>query len=253
MKVVILAGGYGTRLSEYTDRIPKPLVEIGQIPMITHIMNWYAKFGHTEFILALGYKGVVVKEYFLRHLQTLNDIEMDLSTGDIRHLGNDAPNWTIKLIDTGLDTMTGGRIKRLKEHINGERFFLTYGDGVADVNLDELVSAHNENKTLVTLTTVRPQARFGELILDGKNVVSFKEKPQTSTGWINGGYFVMEPEFIDLIKDDDTVLEKEPLEYAANAGQLSAFKHHGFWQCMDTKRDRDYLEEIWKDPKCPWR
>jgi len=253
MKVVILAGGYGTRLSEYTHTIPKPLVEIGNIPIIKHIMTWYEKFGYCDFIIALGYKGNVMKDYFIRHLHTMDDIEINLSTGDVNKLGNIAPNWKIKLIDTGSDTMTGGRIKRLQKYIGKEKFLLTYGDGLADVDIKKLIASHNESKKLVTMTTVRPQARFGELSLKGNDVIGFKEKPQTSTGWINGGYFVIEPEFINLIENDETVLEQNPLEQVANCGQLNAFKHEGFWQCMDTKRDKDYLENIWSSSNCPWR
>lgn len=253
MKVIILAGGFGTRLSEYTNTIPKPLVEIGNIPIIQHIMSWYSKFGYDEFIIALGYKGVEIKNYFVRYSHTLNDIQINLSTGKIKQLGHLAPNWDIRLIDTGLNTMTGGRIKRLQKYIGDERFLVTYGDGLANVNIKELVNSHKISKKMVTMTTVRPQARFGELTLNGNDVVEFKEKPQTSTGWINGGFFVMEPEFINYIKDDEMVLEKEPLEDITRKGELNAFKHDGFWQCMDSKRDRDYLESLWNTPECPWK
>jgi glucose-1-phosphate cytidylyltransferase len=224
MKVVILAGGYGTRISEYTKTIPKPMIKINQKPIIVHIMEHYAKYGFTDFYIALGYKGSVIKKYFK----------------------NKKFNWNINLIDTGLKTMTGGRLKRLKKFLGKETFLMTYGDGLSDINLIELLKFHNRNKKLVTLTAVRPPARFGAIKLKGHSVKTFKEKDKMDEGWINGGFFVMEPQFLNLIKNDQTFLEKEPLESVGKKGQLYAFKHNGFWQCMDTKRDKDRLEEILK-------
>lgn len=224
MRVVILAGGYGTRISEYTKRIPKPMILINKKPIIIHIMEHFAKYGFDDFIIALGYKGSEIKKYFRKNKNT----------------------WKVQLIDTGLKTMTGGRLKRLKKIIGNEKFFMTYGDGISDVNLHKLLKFHNKNNKLVTLTAVRPPARFGAIKLNGNKVKLFKEKQKIHEGWINGGFFIMEPIFLKLIKNDNTFLEKEPLEQAGKKGQLYAFKHEGFWQCMDTKRDKDVLEDILK-------
>jgi glucose-1-phosphate cytidylyltransferase len=224
MKVVILAGGFGTRISEYTKTIPKPMITINKKPILVHIMEHYVKFGFNEFYIALGYKGHIIKNYFK----------------------NKKFQWDVKLINTGLKTMTGGRLKRLKKFLKKETFFLTYGDGVSNVNLKKLLLFHKKNKKLVTLTAVRPPARFGAIKLSGNKVKVFKEKDIMHEGWINGGFFVMEPKFLDYIKNDNTFLEKEPLEKASNKKQLFAFKHEGFWQCMDTKRDKDKLEKILK-------
>ena len=224
MKVVILAGGLGTRISEYTKTIPKPMIAINKKPILIYIMEHYAKFGFKEFYIALGYKGNIIKKYFQ----------------------NKKFKWDVKLINTGLNTMTGGRLKRLKKYLKEETFFLTYGDGVSNVNVKKLLSFHKKNKRLVTFTAVRPPARFGAIKLSGNKVKVFKEKDIMDEGWINGGFFVMEPKFLDFIKNDKTFLEKEPLEKASKAGQLFAYKHEGFWQCMDTKRDKDKLEKILK-------
>ena len=224
MKVVILAGGFGTRISEYTKKIPKPMVMINKKPIIVHIMEHYAKYGFNDFIIALGYKGAVIKSFFKKKNF----------------------NWNIDLIDTGLNTMTGGRLKRLKKILGNKKFFLTYGDGISDINLSKLLKFHENNKKLVTLTAVRPPARFGAIKLKGNKVKLFKEKHKIHEGWINGGFFVIEPDFLKYIKNDNTFLEKEPLETAGRRGQLYAFKHNGFWQCMDTKRDKEYLEETLK-------
>jgi glucose-1-phosphate cytidylyltransferase len=224
MKVVILAGGFGTRISDYTKRIPKPMIEINKKPILVRIMEHYAKFGYNDFYIALGYKGNIIKKYFKKKQF----------------------NWNINLIDTGLNTMTGGRLKRLKKYLKNETFFLTYGDGLSDVSIKKLLKFHKQNKNLITLTAVRPPARFGAIKLAGKKVKVFKEKDIMDEGWINGGYFVIEPEFLKYIKNDNTFLEKEPLENASKNKQLFAFKHHGFWQCMDTKRDKDKLEKILK-------
>jgi len=252
MKVVILAGGFGTRLSEYTESIPKPMVTVGGRPILWHIMNTYASFGHKDFYLALGYKAEVIKEYFL-HYRSLNaDFSVDLGNGDITSHQTDEIDWGVTLVHTGLESMTGGRVKRMQPYIGNEPFLLTYGDGVADIDIKALVDFHKSHGKMVTVSAVHPGARFGELDMEGDRVASFKEKPQTTQGWINGGYFVIEPEFFDLIDGDSTILERAPLEKVAEMGELMAFRHDGFWQCMDTKRDRDSLEEMWQEGKAPW-
>ena len=253
MKVIVLAGGLGTRLSEYTETIPKPMVLIGGKPILWHIMNNYAHFGHKDFYVALGYKAEKIKEYFF-HYRTMNaDFTVDLGTGTVTPHQLNEVDWKVTLVDTGLRSMTGGRVRRMKPYIRSETCMLTYGDGVSDVNLDELVSFHKSHGKMVTVTAVHPGARFGELKMKGEQVTSFQEKPQTGQGWINGGYFVIEPEFFDLIQGDQMILEREPLERVAQMGELMAFQHHGFWQCMDTKRDRDNLEEFWNSGKAPWK
>jgi len=252
MKVVILAGGFGTRLAEYTDVIPKPMVCIGERPILWHIMKRYAHYGHKDFHIALGYKAEAVKKYFLDNNQVSSNFTIDLKTGEQTHFDRDNVDWRVTLVDTGLETLTGERVKRLKSFIGEECFLLTYGDGLADIDIEALVAFHKRNKKMVTVTAVRPSARFGELKIDGDVVTSFEEKPQTASGWINGGYFVVEPEFLDLIEGDSTILERGPLEKAAELGQLSAYKHHGFWQCMDTKRDRDLLNDMHEKGSPAW-
>ena len=227
MKVVILAGGFGTRLSEYTKTIPKPMINIAGKPMLLHIMKFYAKYGFKDFYIALGYKGEIIKKFFKKNYF----------------------NWNINLIQTGKNTMTGGRLKRLKKIIGKETFMMTYGDGLSNVNLKKLIKFHKKNKRLVTLTAVRPPARFGALKLKGNFVNYFKEKSKLDEGWINGGFFVMEPKFLKFIKNDNTYLEREPLETMTKKKQLIAFRHKGFWQCMDTKRDKDNLEKTLKNKK----
>jgi len=252
MKVIILAGGYGTRLSEHTDIIPKPMVNIGGKPILWHIMKSYAHFGHRDFNLALGYKAEVIKEYFLNYRSLNSDFSVNLSNGEVNpHVIEDI-DWRVTLINTGIDSMTGGRLKRMKSYINNETFMLTYGDGVSNIDIDALLKFHKSHGKMVTISAVHPNARFGELQIKENKVIAFEEKPQTSQGWINGGYFVIEPEFFELIEGDATVLEREPLEKAAAAGELMAFHHDGFWQCMDTKRDHDYLEELWQGDNVPW-
>jgi len=230
MKVVILAGGFGTRLSEYTDTIPKPMVPIGDKPMIEHIMKIYANYGHKEFYVALGYKGEVIKEYF-------------------KNFKND---WKINLIDTGADTYTGGRLKRLKKYLSEETFLLTYGDGVSNININELIEFHKRHKKIVTISAVRPPARFGSLSLKGSEVLKFKEKTQLGESWINGGFFVINPKFFDFLKGDKTILESEPLETVTDLKEIKAFKHEGFWQCMDHKLDKDLLDSLYKKGNAPW-
>jgi glucose-1-phosphate cytidylyltransferase len=252
MKVIILAGGFGTRLSEYTETIPKPMVDIGGKPILWHIMKTFAKYGHKDFYLALGYKAELIKEYFLHYSSLNSDFTVDLSNGDICSHQRNRIDWKVTLVDTGLSSMTGGRVKRMKSFIGNEPFLLTYGDGVANIDIEALIKFHKEHGKMVTVTAVHPGARFGELDIKGKRVDSFKEKPQVTQGWINGGYFVIEPEFLDLIMDDATVLEREPLEKAAQLGELMAYTHDGFWQCMDTKRDRDSLEKMWQSGNPQW-
>ena len=252
MKVIILAGGFGTRFSEYTNILPKPMIPIGDKPILWHIMQTYAKFEHKDFYLALGYKAEVIKDYFLNYRSLNADFTIDLDSGNVLSHQLDQVDWKVTLVNTGNTTMTGGRIKRMKKFIGDEPFMLTYGDGVADINLDELLKFHRNHGKLVTMTAVRPAARFGELELENNIVKSFKEKPQMHEGWINGGFFIIEPGFFDFIDDDSTLLEREPLEKATKLGQLMAYQHKGFWHCMDTKRDHNLLESLWKNG-APWK
>ena len=252
MKVILLAGGFGTRLAEYTDIIPKPLVRIGGKPMLWHIMNYYAKFNHKDFYVGLGYKAEMIKEYFINYRSLNSDFSIDLASGSVKPHQLDHVDWNVTLIDTGEKTMTGGRVKRFKEFIGYETCMLTYGDGLSNVDLDALLAFHKSHGKMVTLTAVRPTARFGELDLKGGEVLSFQEKPQLHEGWINGGFFIFEPAFFDLIEGDATMLEREPLEKAVNMGQLMAYRHDGFWQCMDNKRDHDLLQSIWVEGSAPW-
>jgi glucose-1-phosphate cytidylyltransferase len=252
MKVIILAGGFGTRLAEYTESIPKPMVTVGGKPILWHIMNTYAKFEHKDFYVALGYKANIIKEYFLNYKTLNSDFTLNLSNDVIVEHQQAAVDWNITLVDTGLNSMTGGRVKRMQDFIGDEPFLLTYGDGVSDINIDALVKFHKSHGKMVTVSAVHPGARFGELDINNNVVSSFKEKPQVTQGWINGGYFVIEPKFFDLIEGSSTILEKEPLEQASQMGELMAYHHDGFWQCMDTKRDRDSLESLWESGNAPW-
>lgn len=253
MKVVLLCGGLGTRLSEETNLVPKPMVRIGDHPILMHIMNIYEKHNVNDFVLALGFKADVIKEYFLNFYALSNDLKIELNTGKVTYLKEAHKTWNVDLIDTGLNTLTGGRLARLKDHVGNETFMLTYGDGVSDVNITELLKFHKAHGKAATFTAVRPPSRFGVIEFEGSQVTSFKEKPQTQDGWINGGFFVFEPEVFNYLNEgDDTILERYPLEKLAEAGQLMGFKHEGFWQCMDTLRDKTYLNKIWQDGEAPW-
>jgi len=253
VKVIILAGGFGTRLSEYTETVPKPMVTVGGRPILWHIMRNYAHYGNNDFYLALGYKAELIKKYFLNYRSLNADFTVDLSSGNVESHQIDDTDWRVTLVNTGLESMTGGRVKRLQSFIKNETFMLTYGDGLADIDLDALLDFHKSHGKMITVSAVHPNARFGELEIKGQKVVTFQEKPQTSQGWINGGYFVIESDFFNLIDGDSTILEREPLEKAAAMGELMAYHHDGFWQCMDTKRDRDYLEDLWDSGNAPWR
>ena len=252
MKVIILAGGFGSRLSEYTEAIPKPMVKIGNKPILFHLMKYYYKFGFKDFIIALGYKSEIIKDYFLNYSALNSSFTINLENNDIEIHDNVKLDWKVTLVDTGLNTMTGGRLLRLKDHVGKKDFMLTYGDGLSNIDLSKLIEFHNENRKIVTVSAVRPVARFGELNIEAGSVKSFQEKPQISDGWINGGFFVMNPKILNYIDNDSTILEKEPLEKMVSMNELSAYKHSGFWQCMDTKRDKDRLEEIYNSGSVPW-
>ena len=257
MKVAILAGGKGSRLPEETDVKPKPMVEIGGRPILWHIMKHYSHYGHNEFAIALGYKGEVLKKYMVDYASMQSDLTVHVGTGEfVTHEGShltSPPNWKVDLIDTGQETLTGGRIKRLKPYINGSTFMLTWGDCISNIDLGELLKFHRSHGKLATLTAARPPARFGHLEFDGDQVVEFSEKPQTAEGWINGAFFVLEPQVFEYINGDRTQWEREPLERLAKEGQLMAYKHEGYWQCMDTLREKHILEAIWQSGNPPWR
>ncbi|MEM9215763.1 MAG: glucose-1-phosphate cytidylyltransferase [Cyanobacteria bacterium P01_F01_bin.150] len=254
MKVGILAGGLGTRLSEETVNKPKPMVEVGGRPIMWHIMKHYAHYGFKDFAIALGYKAEVIKKYMVDYCALNSErLTVNLGDGKVDQYGGDKLDWTVNLIETGVSTNTGGRIKRLIPHMGGETFMLTWGDGVSNINLNALLDFHRAHGKLATLTAVRPAARFGHLDLDGDQIVEFSEKPQTREGWINGAFFVLEPEVYDYIDGDDTQWEKAPLERLAREGQLMAYKHSDFWQCMDTLRDKRRLEGLWQSGNAPWK
>lgn len=253
MKVVILAGGLGSRLAEETEAKPKPMVEIGGQPILRHIMMHYYHYGHREFIIALGYKGEYIKRYVLDYCSIHSNLTVNTRSGEVVTHDNNVPDWKVHLIDTGLYTMTGGRLNRLADYLHDGTFMMTWGDGVSDVPLDKLVAFHRSHGKLATVTAARPTARFGHLEFKGDMVTEFSEKPQTAEGWINGAFFVLEPGVIDYIEDDETQWERGPMQGLARDGQLMAFRHSGFWQCMDTLRDKRLLQELWESGNPPWR
>ena len=254
MKVAILAGGLGTRLSEETVLKPKPMVQIGGRPILWHIMKMYAAHGFKEFVLALGYKSEVIKDYFINYRHHAHSLTVDLSSGHVTVHNGDCEDWRIHLLDTGLSTETGGRVKQIAQYIGPEPFMLTYGDGVSNVDIRQLLNFHRDHGKMATVTAVRPAARFGDLSLDGNRVAKFTEKPQTGAGWINGGFFVLEPEVFEYLKGgDDLIFEKDPLEQLSQDGELMVYRHNDFWRCMDTLRDVQMLDGLWQAGKAPWK
>ena len=253
MKVVILAGGLGTRISEESHLKPKPMIEIGERPILWHIMKIYSAYGYNDFIICLGYKGYLIKEFFADYFLHTSDVTFDLAKNEMIVHNNHSESWRVTLVDTGLTTMTGGRVKQIADYICGEPFMLTYGDGVADVNIRELENFHRSHGKIATLTSVSVSQRFGILDIDGTRVLSFREKSENDSSRINGGFMVMNPEIFDYIEGDSTMFEKEPLETLAAEGQLMAFHHEGFWQCMDTQRDKEQLETLWNSGSAPWK
>lgn len=251
-KVVILAGGYGTRLSEYTTSIPKPMVPIGGIPMLEHIMNYYSSYGFKEFILCLGYKQAVIKDYFINYNNATSNIFLDLGINKIELVGNLKKDWKISLIDTGLDTKTGGRLKRVKEFLNNKTFLLTYGDGLSNIDISDEIKFHNSQGKSLTMSAVRPQARFGELEIKNNLLKSFQEKPQLKQGRINGGFFVVEPRFLDYIEGDNDMLETSPMQKAIHKNDVAAYETDAFWRCVDSKRDLEYVQRLWNEGKAKW-
>lgn len=253
MKVVILAGGMGTRLSEETDVRPKPMVEIGGKPILWHIMMHYWHHGHKDFYIALGYKGEFIKNYMVEYANMQGDLTINMRTGSVDRHSADHPDWSVHLIDTGLKTQTGGRIRQMARHVGNEPFMLTLGDGVSNVDLDALLAYHRSHGRLATVTAVRPPARFGYMNFDGNMVSEFSEKPQTAEGWINGAFMVLEPGVLDYIDGDKTAFEREPMERLARDGQLMAYRHDEFWQCMDTLREKRLLQQLWDSGQAPWK
>ena len=253
MRAVILAGGLGTRLSEETAIRPKPMVEIGGLPILWHIMKLYSRHGVRDFIICLGYKGYLIKEFFVNYRMHLSDVTVNIAAGTIDFHRMGADDWRVTLVDTGDQTMTGGRIRRIRDYVKGEDFFLTYGDGVSDVDIPNLLAFHRSQGRLVTLTTVTPISRFGEFVLDGGQIKAFREKPEHDGIGINGGFFVVSPKAIDYIEDDATIWEQGPLERLARDGELSAYKHVGFWHSLDTLRDKNHLEQLWNGGQAPWK
>jgi len=253
MKVAILAGGMGTRLSEETVVKPKPMVEVGGKPILWHIMKIYYHYGFNEFVIALGYKGEVIKDYFLMYNYRSSNLIIKMDTGEVSYQNGHSEHWIVHLLDTGFATNTGGRVKKIAQYIGNEAFFLTYGDGVSDVNIGELLKFHQQQKRMVTVTAVHPSSRFGEIGFNGNMVASFAEKPQVAEGWINGGFFVLEPAIASYIDDEDTLWEGKPMERLASKGQIAGYRHQGFWQGMDTLRDVRYLDHLWQEGKAPWK
>ena len=253
MKAVILAGGLGTRISEETQNRPKPLIEIGGMPILWHIMKTYSSHGISDFVICCGYKGYMIKEYFANYFLHMSDVTFDMKNNEMNVHRKSAESWNITLVDTGINTMTGGRLKKIQKYVDNETFCFTYGDGLANISIRELIEFHKNNNTLATVTAVQPPARFGALELDGNKVVSFKEKPPGDGNWINGGYFILEPTVFDYVEGDSTVWEKEPVENLSKNNQLSAYRHSGFWQPLDTLRDKNKLEDLWSSGSPPWK
>ncbi len=254
MKVVILAGGYGTRISEETHLKPKPLIEIGGKPILWHILKIYSSYGFNEFIICCGYKGYLIKEYFANYFLHMSDVTFDIENNQYKVHEKKVEPWKVTLVDTGENSMTGGRLKRVKKYLNEDPFCFTYGDGLSNININSLIDFHNSHNKLCTLSAVQPPGRFGSLKFKEANLVeSFQEKPQGDGGWINGGFFVINPKAIDIIEGDSTIWEQEPLNNLAAQGELMAFKHYSFWQAMDTLRDKNYLEKLWSEEKAPWK
>jgi glucose-1-phosphate cytidylyltransferase len=253
VKAVILAGGMGTRLSEETFAIPKPMIEIGGKPILWHIMKHYSVHGITDFLICCGYKGYIIKEYFANYAIHMSDVTFDLAKNHMKVHQNQAEPWTVTLVDTGESTMTGGRLKRIADYVKDASFCMTYGDGVSNVNIKELIQFHKKGNWSATVTAVRPPGRFGSLVLEGPKVAHFQEKVPGDGSWINGGFFVLEPQALKHIKDDQSIWEREPMATLAQGGKLGAYQHHDFWQPMDTLRDKNHLEELWKSGKAPWK
>ena len=253
MKTVILAGGLGTRITEQTTNKPKPLIEIGNKPILWHIMKIYSAYGINDFVICCGHKGYLIKEYFANYFLHTSDVTFDIMNNEMKVHQKFAEPWKVTLIDTGLDTMTGGRLKRIKKFVDDETFCFTYGDGVGDVNISKLIEFHKNSRTVATITAVQPPGRFGTLDIDKSKIITFKEKPAGDGNWINGGFFVLEPSVFDYLEGDSTVWERQPLEKLVDEGQLSAYKHTSFWQPLDTLRDKKYLDELWNSSKAPWK
>lgn len=255
MKVVILAGGFGTRISEESQFKPKPMIEIGGMPIMWHIMKLYSYYGFNEFVICAGYKQQVIKEWFADYFVNTSDVTFDFTSTDrsIEVHNKHSEPWKVTVVDTGLHTATGGRLKRVKEYLNNEPFFMTYGDGVSNVNIKELLKFHQDHGKLATISTIHPSGRYGTIDFDGDNVLSFREKSQLDVGWINAGFMVLEPKCLDYVSFDDEMFEQKPMEDIAKDGQMVCYKHTGFWQCMDTLRDKNGLEELWESDKAPWK
>ena len=254
MKVVILAGGIGSRLSEETSLKPKPMVEIGEMPILWHILKIYSHYGYNDFIICLGYKGYLIKEYFYNYFLHKSDVTIDIKNNEVNYHKSKSENWKITLVDTGMNTMTGGRIKRIRDYVNGDSFMLTYGDGVSNIDINALYKNHKKSTSICTVTAVPPPGRFGALNIDKNGTVtSFEEKTEGKSSLINGGFFVCEDGVFDYIKDDDTIFEKEPLENMSKDGKLNSYRHYGFWRPMDTLRDKNQLSELWNQNKAPWK
>lgn len=253
MKVVILAGGFGTRISEESHLKPKPMIEIGEKPILWHIMKSYSYYGYNDFVICLGYKAHSIKEFFADYFLYTSDVTFDLAKNEMTVHDNYAEPWKVTLVDTGLYTMTGGRVKRVQKYIDDETFMLTYGDGVSDIDINALVEFHKSHGKIATMTAVQPEGRFGVLDIQSNYINAFREKSKADSGWINAGFMVLQPEIFNYIEGDNTVFERSPLETVASEGELMAYKHEGFWQCMDTQRDKALLEELWRKNKAPWR